>query len=83
MDIIEIKDILERTQEFIQDATLDRCCQTSTSLYRPITRLSTAQDMAEQYQDEVEKLKRETQLRKDIDAMIKAINTISGMGGEQ
>lgn len=68
----QIIDILERAREFVQDNEEDLLrVGTMDLVYRPYTRQRSADNDAQAAIDKAERLKRETQLRRDIEEMIR------------
>lgn len=69
----ELLSILERAREFVNDNEDDlmRNMGTTLSVYIPLTRQRNADEEAQQAIDKAERLKRETQLRSDIEDMIR------------
>lgn len=64
---IDIGDLLARCLEFLRDGDLDQSMTVQYSVYRPRTLKSDACDAIEAAQNELARIEKETQLRRDIE----------------
>jgi hypothetical protein len=72
----EILSILERCLEFVRDGKEDlNRVEVTYSVYYPTTLLSIAKGEAKEAKEKVERLERETALRRDIEEMLQKLHT--------
>ena len=74
LNTTQIIDLLTRCKEFLRDGDRDMRQTVHTTLeYRPLTRKGIIEGEIKSYQEELERLERETQLLRDIEAALKAL----------
>ena len=72
LNTTQIIDLLTRCKEFLRDRDMRQTVHTTLE-YRPLTRKGVIEGEIKSYQEELERLERETQLLRDIEAALKAL----------
>lgn len=70
---IDIDDLLARCLEFLRDGDIDQSMTLEYAVYRPHTLKGDAMDAIEAAQNELARLEKETQLRRDIERALAAL----------